>query len=249
VNLGLEGKVALVTGGSRGIGRAIARALANEGCRVAITHWEDSRNAEDLVKSIEAADGRAVAFESDVGCFTAAEQTVAEVERRLDGLDILVSNAGVTADAVLWKMTESAWDRVLEVNLKGCFNYCRAAATIFKRQASGKIVSIASINGLRGKFGQVNYAASKGGIIAMTRAMGRELGRYGVNVNAVAPGWTETEMTRDLPSEFTEAAKRESAFGRPGQVEDVAHAVVFLASDAARHITGVCLAVDGGQTM
>jgi len=158
-----------------------------------------------------------------------------------------VCNAGINRDGVIWKMSEDKWDEVIDVNLKGCFNYCRAAAQVFRERKSGKIVIIASVNGLRGKFGQTNYCASKGGEIALAKALARELGRYDVNVNVVAPGMVRTDMTRDLPREVVERAIDESVLGRIADPEDCANVVAFLCSDRARHITGEVIKVDGGQ--
>jgi 3-oxoacyl-[acyl-carrier protein] reductase len=238
VDLDLTGKVALVTGGSRGIGAAIVRALAAEGCRTALTHVGDAEAA--------AAVG-GLAFDSDASDPEAVEDVVGRVVAELGGLDILVCNAGITADAVIWKMSDEQWDRVLDVNLKGCFHYCRAAAPLFRERKGGRIVNITSINGLRGKFGQTNYAASKGGMIAFTKSLARELGRSGVTVNAVAPGMVATEMIQSVPAEFREAAEKESLLNRIADPADVADAVVFLCSARARHITGEVIRVDGGQ--
>jgi len=167
--------------------------------------------------------------------------------RELGRLDCLVSCAGIARDAMSWKMSEEAWDEVLAVNLKGTFAYCRAVAPVFRAQKSGRIVTIASINGLRGKVGLANYAASKGGVIALTRTLARELGRSGVNVNCVAPGMVRTAMTATLPPAVLDVALAESALGRIADAEDVARVVVFLCSDAARHVTGEIVKVDGGQ--
>jgi 3-oxoacyl-[acyl-carrier protein] reductase len=165
----------------------------------------------------------------------------------LGRLDILVCNAGITRDAVVWKMPEEAWDEVLDVNLKGCVAFCRAAAPTFRSQAHGRIVTLASINGLRGKVGQANYAASKAGVVALTKTLARELGPSGVTVNCVAPGLVATEMAAALPAEVTEQARKETALGRIAQPADVAQVVVFLCSEPARHVTGEVIKVDGGQ--
>jgi len=236
-----------VTGGSRGIGAAIVRALAAEGCDVGFTHLGDGLLADEVRHQVEALGRKAFVVESDVARFADAEKVLLDAASALGGLDILVCNAGITADAVVWKMDEEQWDRVLDVNLKGCFNYCRAAATLFRAQRAGKIVNIASINGLRGKFGQSNYAASKGGMIALTKTLARELGKYGVNVNAIAPGMVLTEMMQALPGEFHLAAEEESVFGRIAKPEEVASVALFLVSEQARHITGETVRVDGGQ--
>jgi 3-oxoacyl-[acyl-carrier protein] reductase len=247
MDLGLGGKKALVTGGSRGIGAAIVRALAAEGCDVGFTHLGDGPLAEDVRLHVAGLGRKVFVAESDVARFADAGDVVRRAAEALQGLDILVCNAGITADAVVWKMDEEQWDRVLDVNLKGCFNYCRAAAALFRAQKGGKILNITSINGMRGKFGQSNYAASKGGMIAFTKTLARELGKSNVNVNAIAPGMVLTEMMRTLPGEFHLAAEEESVFGRIAQPEEVASVALFLVSEHARHITGEVVRVDGGQ--
>ena len=249
MDLGLTGKVALVTGGRRGIGAAVARTLAAEGCHVAIVDRETDVQAESVRRAIEAMGRRAVLLAADVRDVDTAQRVVDDVVRRLGRLDVLVCAAGITADGMVWKLTEAKWDDVLDVNLKGCFAYTRAAAAVFKAQRSGRVVNVASINGLRGKPGQANYAASKGGVIAFTRAVAREMGRYDVTVNAIAPGMIETDMTRTLPAEVLERAVQESALGRLGTPDDCANLVAFLCSTAARHITGAVITVDGGQLM
>jgi len=244
MDLHLTDQVALVTGGAAGIGAAIAEGLAREGCAVAIV---DLKAPADPPAALLAFGRAARVYSADVSDFAQAERVVGSVRRDFGRLDVLVCNAGITDDAVTWKMSESQWDRVLAVNLKGCFNYCRAASAVFKDQKRGRIVNIASINGLRGKFAQGNYAASKGGIIAFSKTLARELGRFGVNVNVVAPGMVKTEMADSIPVEFINQAVCESVLGRVAEVEDVAHLVAFLASDRARHITGEVIQVDGGQ--
>jgi 3-oxoacyl-[acyl-carrier protein] reductase len=246
----LSGKVALVTGGSLGIGRAIVLALAREGADVAFTFLGFRVKAgehEDVVKEVRSLGRRCLAVESDVSKFREAEAVVRRVLSELGGLHILVNNAGITRDGVIWKMDEEQWDQVLGVNLKGCFNYIRAASPIFREQHNGKIVNIASINGMRGKFGQANYAASKAGIIGLTKTVAKELGKYNVNVNAIAPGMIETDMTQALSEEVKQQSVSEIVLGRFGQPEDIAEAVAFLVSEKARHITGEIMKVDGGQ--
>jgi 3-oxoacyl-[acyl-carrier protein] reductase len=247
MDLGLAGKAALVTGGRTGIGAAIALALAGEGCDVAIVDRVVDDAAREVARGIEAAGRRALLLEADVRDFAAAEAAVARAARAFGRLDILVANAGVTADAMSWKMTEEQWDTVLDVNLKGCFAYARAAAPPFRERGAGRIVLIASVNALRGKAGQANYAASKAGVVALGRALARELGRRGVTVNVVAPGMIRTAMTAALPAEVLQRAVDESVLGRIGEPEDVAAAVVFLCSERARHVSGAVLRVDGGQ--
>jgi 3-oxoacyl-[acyl-carrier protein] reductase len=244
VNLGLTGRAALVTGGASGIGAAVAVALAREGCDVTIVDCEPAPVAE-----IEALGRRARAVRADVRDHAGAAVIVGEARARFGRLDLLVCAAGVTADAPVWSMSEAQWDEVLAVNLKGAWNYNRAVAGSFREQRGGRIVNIASINGLRGKFGQSNYAASKAGMIGMSKSLARELGRYDVNVNVVAPGLVTTPMTRHLPPEVIEAAVRESALGRPCSPDTCADVIVFLCSDPARHITGAVVRVDGGQYM
>jgi 3-oxoacyl-[acyl-carrier protein] reductase len=247
MNLDLEGRAALVTGGRTGIGAAIALGLAEAGCDVAIVDVAVDDAATALAEAITALGRRCHLMEADVRDFAAAEERVREVTAVFGRLDVLVCNAGITADGVMWKLSEEKWDSVLAVNLKGYFNYNRAAAALFKDQRHGKIVNVASINGLRGKHAQTNYAASKGGIVAMSKSLAREVGKFGVNVNVIAPGMVLTEMARKLPPEFLEQATDETALGRLATPEDCADAVVFLCSAAARHITGEVLKVDGGQ--
>jgi 3-oxoacyl-[acyl-carrier protein] reductase len=243
----LEGRVAIVTGGSRGIGRAIALELARNGADVAISYLRSEEKAREVVSQIEAMGRRALALRADVANFAEAQRMVAEVIEEFGRLDILVNNAGINRDRVIWKMTEEEWDEVIATDLKGCFNYARAVAPIFREQRYGKIINIASINALRGKFGQTNYSAAKAGVIGLTKALAKELGRYNVNVNAVAPGLIETDMVKKAPESVREMAIGESVLGRLGQPEDVAHLVAFLCSERSRHITGEVIKVDGGQ--
>lgn len=243
----LEGKAAIVTGGSLGIGAAIAIDLASHGADVAINYRQHDAEATTVVAKIESRGRRGLAVKADVSSLADAERMVEEVLEKFGRLDILVNNAGINWDGVIWKMTEEQWDAVIDVDLRGCFNYIRAVAPIFREQESGKIVNISSINALRGKFGQTNYSAAKAGIIGLTKAAAKELGRHNVNVNAVAPGMIETEMMEDIPEKFKQIALEETVVGRLGQPEDVAHLVTFLCSEAARHITGEVIKVDGGQ--
>ncbi|MBS1242215.1 MAG: oxidoreductase, family, partial [Gemmatimonadetes bacterium] len=207
MTLEFAGRVALVTGAGRGIGAAIARELGREGCDVALVDLGAFDGAETTAGTIRGMGRRAIALRADVTDLRAAENAVAATVHALGRLDILVCNAGITRDAMVWKMTEEAWDQVLDVNLKGCFTFCRAAAPVFRTQQQGRIVTMASINGLRGKVGQSNYAASKAGIVALTKSLARELGPSGVTVNCVAPGMVATEMTVALPTEVVEKAR------------------------------------------
>jgi 3-oxoacyl-[acyl-carrier protein] reductase len=243
VNLDLEGRVALVTGGASGIGAAVATAFAEEGCDVAVV----DRDGDGPCEAIRARGRRALSIRADVRDHAGATTAVRAVREAFSRLDVLVCSAGVTADATAWRMTEAQWDEVVAVNLKGTWNYNRAVAAEFREQRAGRIVNVSSINGLRGKFGQANYAASKAGVIGMSKTLARELGRYGVNVNVVAPGMVATAMTRSLPDEVVEAAVQESVLGRIGTPEACADVVVFLCSERARHVTGAVIQIDGGQ--
>ncbi|MBI3567424.1 MAG: SDR family oxidoreductase [Gemmatimonadetes bacterium] len=243
----LAGQATLVTGAGRGIGAAIAREVARQGSDVALVDLGSYDEAAVVAAELRALGRRTVAIRADVSDFVAAEGAVQEAVGALGRLDGLVCNAGITRDGVSWKLTEAAWDAVLDVNLKGCFAFCRAAAPVFRAQKRGRIVTIASINGMRGKFGQSNYAASKAGVIGLTKALARELGPSGVNVNCVAPGFIRTEMTAKLPAEVVQRAVEESALGRLGETDEVAAVVSFLLSDRARYVTGEIIKVDGGQ--
>ncbi len=247
MDLGLQGKNAIVTGGSMGIGTATALALAAEGCNVAINYRRHDTEAKEVVKAIEEMGRQGLAVQADVASHGDAAKMVDQVVEELGGLDIMVCNAGINWDGVIWKMTEQQWDQVINVNLKGYFNYNQAAAKVFMEQKGGKIVNISSINGLRGKFGQANYSASKGGEIAMSKALARELGKFNVNVNVVAPGMVMTEMARKIPPEFLNKAVDETVLGRIATPEECADVIAFLCSDKSRHITGEVIKVDGGQ--
>ena len=245
----LAGQAAVVTGAGRGIGAAIARQLTVAGCDVALVDIDPDGGMEPLARELRASGRRAIALPLDVSNIAAAEEAIAAVLREFGRLDILVCNAGITRDAMVWKMTEQAWDEVMAVNLKGCFTCCRAVAPVLRGQRRGRIVTIASINGFRGKVGQANYAASKAGVMALTKSLARELGPSGVTVNCVAPGFIRSTMTARLPAEIINTAIAETALGRLGEPEDVARVVAFLCSDGARHITGEVIKVDGGQYM
>jgi len=245
----LEGKNAVVTGGSQGIGAAIAQELAREGANVCLTYRKHEEEAQKYAEEIRSLGCKALAVKCDIASFEEAAATVQAVIKAFGSLQILVNNAGMNWDGVSWKMTEEQWDRVIEVNLKGYFNFIRHTAPIFKEQKYGKIINITSINGLRGKFGQMNYSASKAGIVGLTKALAKELGAFGVNVNAVAPGLIETAMLRESEArdKIIDMAMAEIVLKRVGQPEDLAYVVSFLASDKARHITGEVIKVDGGQ--
>jgi 3-oxoacyl-[acyl-carrier protein] reductase len=245
----IEGKNAIVTGGSQGIGTATSLMLAEEGAHVCLTYRSHKEEAEAVAKQIEGMGRKALCVQCDIASFSQAEAVVRAAKEAFGRIDILVNNAGMNWDGVCWKMTEEQWDRVLEVNLKGYFNFTRHTAPLFKEQKSGRIINVTSINGLRGKFGQTNYSASKAGIIGYTKAVAKELGAFGVTVNAVAPGLIETAMLRqsDARDKIIDMAMAEIVLKRVGQPEDLANLIAFLASDKARHITGECIKVDGGQ--
>jgi 3-oxoacyl-[acyl-carrier protein] reductase len=247
VNLGLEGKGAIVTGGSLGIGRAIALELAREGANVAINYRRHDTEAKQVAAEIEAMGRKGLAIKADVSSYADAEAMVQKAREEFGGLHIMVCNAGITWDGMIWKMSEKQWDAVINVNLKGFFNYNKAAALVFKDQKYGKIVNISSINGMRGKAGQTNYAASKGGEIALSKSLAKELGRFNINVNVVAPGMVLTDMMDAIPPEFKNIALNETVVGRFASPEDCAHLVAFLCSDLSRHVTGEVIKIDGGQ--
>jgi 3-oxoacyl-[acyl-carrier protein] reductase len=245
----LEGKNALVTGGSQGIGAATALGLAAEGANVCLLYRKHEDEAFKIRDEIIQKGRKAIALSCDIAVFAEAEQVVKTTLAAFGRIDILVNNAGMNWDGVCWKMTEDQWDKVIEVNLKGYFNFTRHVAPLLKEQKYGKIVNITSINGIRGKFGQTNYSASKAGIIGYTKAVAKELGAFNVNVNAVAPGLIETAMLKDSEAhdKIVNLALGEIVMKRVGTPEDVANVIVFLASDNARHITGEVIKVDGGQ--
>jgi len=243
----LEGKVALVTGGSMGIGTSVCLDLAKNGADVALTFRKHGDEAQAIAKDIANMGRKAKAYKVDVSDYDGVQNLVGEIVSDFGHLDILINNAGMNWDGVIWKMTEEQWDRVIGVDLKGTFNFIRAVAPIFKEQKSGKIVNITSINGMRGRFGQSNYTAAKAGAIGLTKTIAKELGRSQVNVNAVAPGLIETKMITSMPEDFKKRSRAETVFDRLGTPEEVATVVSFLCSEKARHITGEVIKVDGGQ--
>ena len=243
----LADRVAVVTGGSQGIGAAVCIELARQGCDVALTYVGKPGDADDVVAAVTAAGRQALPLMADSRDAARTDEVFARVADELGDPDILVCNAGITRDATIWSMTDDDWRDVIDVNLTGYFHYVRAAARVFRERRRGRIVNVASINGLRGKFGQANYTAAKGGVIALTKTLARELGKYGVTVNAVAPGMVATEMAADLPQEFRDAAVAETVLRRLATPKDIADVIVFLCTDRARHVTGEIIKVDGGQ--
>lgn len=244
----LEGKTAIVTGASRGIGREIAKALAEEGAFVIVNYSGSREKAEETVKEIRENGGKAEAYQCDVSDFQASEEMVKHILEKHARVDILINNAGITRDGLIMRMSGEDFERVIDVNLKGSFHMIRHLSRQFLKQKSGKIINISSISGILGNAGQANYAASKAGIIGLTKAAARELAGRGINVNAIAPGFIETEMTDVLPNAVKEAAVKQIPMGRFGKPEDVAELAVFLASDKAKYITGQVVCVDGGAS-
>ncbi|NQS99286.1 MAG: 3-oxoacyl-ACP reductase FabG [candidate division Zixibacteria bacterium] len=243
----LQNKNAIVTGGSLGIGTAICLDLAKNGANVALNYRKHAAEAEAIANEINEMGVKGMAVKADVSNFADAQAMVDKVAAEWGKVDILVCNAGINWDGVIWKMTEEQWDTVMNIDLKGYFNYIRAAAPLFRGQKSGRIINVTSINGLRGKFGQSNYSAAKAGIIGLTKTVARELGKYGVTVNAVAPGLILTDMMVKMPEEAKQVSLNETVLKRLGEPEDVAYLVSFLCSDKATHITGEIIKVDGGQ--
>ena len=245
----MEGKVAVVTGASRGIGKAIAINLASKGATVVINYNGSKERAEEVKNIIEAAGGRAVIRQCNVADFDACKEFIETVIKEYGRIDILVNNAGITKDGLLMKMSEEDFDQVLDTNLKGAFHSIRFALRQMIRQRSGRIVNMASVVGVSGNVGQANYAASKAGVIGLTKTAAREVASRGITVNAIAPGFIETDMTEVLPEKVKEASISQIPLGKFGKAEDVADAVAFLASDEAAYITGQVLHVDGGMVM
>ena len=238
---------ALVTGGSSGIGRAIAVSLATAGCDVGIFHIGSPDDAQPVLDEIQATGRTAWASVTDISDSSQVNDALEAFLTQFDGVDILINNAGIFRDQVIWKMTDDQWHDVINVDLTGAFNCSRAVAPVMRKAKWGAIVNISSINGLRGKFGQTNYCAAKAGLIGLTKAMAKELARDNITVNAVAPGLIDTPATSSLPDEAREQALSEILLGRVGSPQDIADTVTFLCSNKARFITGQTIRVDGGQ--
>ncbi len=245
----LAGKVALVTGGSRGIGRAIALTLAEHGADVAINYAGNTAAAEEVKGAIEGMGRKAILVQSSVADTDGVQAIVNQVVKELGRLDILINNAGITRDGLLMRMKEADWDAVLETNLKGVYNCSKAVMRTMMKQKSGRIVNMASVVGEMGNAGQANYAAAKAGVIGFTKSLAKEVASRGITVNAVAPGFIATDMTSVLTDEQKAEMARTIPLGRAGQPQDVANAVLFLVSEEAAYITGQVLNVDGGMVM
>lgn len=247
--MSLAGRTALVTGGSRGIGKAIVVALAEAGAKVAFVYQSSSKPADELVAELKAKNLEAVAYQADVKNFAAAEEVVGKVVESWEKIDILVNNAGIIRDNLLATMSEEQWVEVIQTNLNSVFNYCHAVIRPMMSARYGRIINMSSVASEFGNQGQANYAASKGGIEGFTRCFATEVARRGITVNAVAPGFIETDMTTAVRNAAEDEIKKSIPVRRLGKPEDIANAVGFLASDAASYITGQVLRVDGGLTL
>jgi 3-oxoacyl-[acyl-carrier protein] reductase len=252
----LRGRVVIVTGGATGIGRAIAVEFARHGAHVAFNYFsydnsdDMRREAEATARDLSEMEVRTLHAHCDVRDPAQVESFVSDVYETLGGIHILVNNAGIARDRALWRLSDEQWQTVLDTNLSGAFYMIRAVAPFFRRQSDGKIVNVASIHGLRSEFGLANYAASKAGVLGLTRSAALELGPSNVNVNAVAPGYIRTtRLTNAVPAEILDEARSRSVLGRLGDPQDVARVVLFLCSEAARHITGAVIPVDGGHLL
>lgn len=245
----LAGKVALVTGASRGIGKEIALTLAANGATVIVNYNGSKECADEVVKEIEAAGGTAEAIQCNVADFQASEEMVKNVLATYKKVDILVNNAGITRDGLLMRMSEEDYDAVLDTNLKGTFNMIRHLSRSFLKQRSGKIINLSSVSGVMGNAGQANYSASKAGVIGLTKSVARELASRGICVNAIAPGFIDTEMTQAMPEEAQNGLKQMIPLGRMGEAAEVAKLVLFLAGNDSNYITGQVISIDGGMTM
>ena len=242
-------RIALVTGASRGIGAAVAKRLAADGYFVLVNYNGSAQRAQEVVAQIVSAGNEAVALQCDVSDFDACGELIARITADYGRLDVLVNNAGITRDGLLMRMSEADFDAVIDTNLKGAFHTIRHASRQFLKQRSGRIINIASVSGLLGNAGQANYAASKAGVIGLTKSVARELASRQITVNAVAPGFIATEMVDAMTDSAKAAMTDHIPFGRIGEPEEVADVVAFLASDAARYVTGQIIAVDGGMSI
>ncbi len=245
----LEGKVALITGAARGIGKEIALKFASEGADVAFTDLVIDENGKKTEEEIAAFGVKAKGYASNAASFAETEAVVNQVKEDFGHVDILVNNAGITKDAIMLKMTEAQWDAVIAVNLKSAFNFIHALIPVMMRQRSGSIINMASVVGVHGNAGQANYAASKAGLIALAKSVGQEMGRRGIRANAIAPGFIDTAMTKALPENIRKEWIDRIPLRRGGTVEDIANVATFLASDMSSYVTGQVIQVDGGMNM
>lgn len=249
MSLTLKGKTCLVTGGSRGIGKSIALKLAEYGADVAITYARSADAANEVKSEIEKFGSKAKVFQADAVDLSRTEEVINEIVNDWEKLDVVVNNAGITKDNLILRMSEEQWDDVITTNLKSIFNYSKAAAKPMMRNRGGSIINISSVVGISGNAGQSNYAASKAGIIGFTKSYAKELASRNIRANVIAPGYITTDMTGQLDEKVLEGIKAETPLGRAGEAEEVANAVLFLASDLSSYITGETIRVDGGMAM
>lgn len=245
----LKDKVALITGGSRGIGASIAKEFAKEGAKVVITYQTNLEKAQQVINEIKNSNGEARTFQANAASFVEAQKTIDYVLSEFGKLDILVNNAGITRDNLLLRMTEQDWDEVINTNLKSVFNYTKAAIKTMISQRSGKIINISSVVGIMGNVGQANYVAAKAGVIGLTKSLAREFATRNINVNAIAPGYIETDMTAKLSETQKQAILNLIPLKRIGKPEDISRVAIFLASSDSDYITGQVFCVDGGMIM
>lgn len=243
----LKNKTALITGASRGIGRAIATLYAKQGCNIAFTYINEDNEAEELTHQLQAEGTQVLCIQSDAAQFDAAHEVVKQVVETFGSIDILVCNAGITRDTLLVRMREEQWDEVLSVNLKSVFNFCHAVTPYMVRQRSGTIIAMSSIVGLSGNAGQTNYAASKAGVIALVKSLSKELAGRNIRVNAIAPGFILTDMTRALSEESRAEIVKQIPMRRCGDAEEVAKVALFLASDLSSYVSGQVISVNGAM--
>ncbi|WP_343290692.1 3-oxoacyl-[acyl-carrier-protein] reductase [Turicibacter bilis] len=245
----LNGKVALITGASRGIGAAIASKLASLGCDVAINYAGNIQKAEETLNSVKAYGVNAQIYQASVANYEEVEAMTKQIIKDFGHLDIIINNAGITSDNLMMRMDQDSFDSVIDVNLKGTWNVCKSITRPILKQRSGVIINLSSVVGINGNVGQVNYAASKAGVIGLTKSLAKEFASRNIRVNAVAPGYVKSDMTAKLSEEITEKVLENIPLGQLGEVEDIANAVAFLVSDEARYITGQVLVVDGGMAI
>ena len=243
----LNSKVALVTGAARGIGKAIALKFASEGADIAFTDLVINEAALETVAELEAFGVKVKAYASNAADFNATQDVVAQIEKEFDHIDILVNNAGITKDGLVMRMSEAQWDAVIDVNMKSAFNFLHAVVPVMARQRSGSIINMASIAGQTGNPGQVNYSASKAGLIAMAKSVAKEMGPRGIRANAIAPGYVITEMTEVLPQAVKDEFIKLIPLKRGATVEEIANTALYLASDLSSYVTGQVIAVNGGM--